>query len=196
MTKHSHRYGVGSSIFFVLDFGRASSRDIVSAHTSFYFKFSLGQGGIRYQMKRIILQEGTEIEIKLIEELNSQNARVGDPVRLRVNENIYINNDLVIREGTKVKASVTVAEKRGMLGKAGKIDFSLNSVSSINNREIPLRAVKNTEGKNRQVGVIAGTLLLSPLFLLMKGKDASIEAGKIFTAFVDDDIQLELEEQN
>jgi hypothetical protein len=69
-------------------------------------------------------------------------------------------------------------------------------VSSINNREIPLRAVKNTEGKNRQVGVIAGTLLLSPLFLLMKGKDASIEAGKIFTAFVDDDIQLELEEQN
>jgi hypothetical protein len=146
-------------------------------------------------MKSIILQEGTELEIKLIEELNSQHARVGDPVRLRVNENIYVNNVLVIREGTKVKASVTVAEKRGMLGKAGKIDFSLNSVSSINNREIPLRAVKNTEGKNRQVGVIAGTLLLSPLFLLMKGKDASIEAGKIFTAFVDDDIQLEIDEQ-
>jgi hypothetical protein len=33
------------------------------------------------------------------------------------------DNTLLIREGTKVKASVTVAEKRGMLGKAGKVDF-------------------------------------------------------------------------
>lgn len=142
-------------------------------------------------MKKIRLQEGTEIEIKLIEELDSSNARIGDPVRLRVNENIYCDNLLIIREGTKVKASVTVAEKKGMLGKAGKVDFSLNSVSTINNREIPLRAVKNNEGKNRQVGVIAGTLLLSPLFLLMKGKDIKIESGKIFTAFVDDDIDLD-----
>jgi hypothetical protein len=45
MTKHSHRYGVGSAIFFVLAFGRASSRDIVSAHTSFCLNFSLGRGG-------------------------------------------------------------------------------------------------------------------------------------------------------
>ena len=145
-------------------------------------------------MKTITLKEGTEIEIKLIEELNSQNARVGDPVRLRVNEDVYCQNTLIIREGTKVKASVTVAEKRGMLGKAGKVDFSLNSVSAINNREIPLRAVKNNEGKNRQVGVIAGTLLLSPLFLLMKGKDVTIDSGKTFIAFVDDDIQLEISE--
>jgi hypothetical protein len=145
-------------------------------------------------MKKITLLEGTEIEIKLIEELDSKNARIGDPVRLRVNEDIYCENVLTIREGTKVKASVTVAEKRGMLGKAGKVDFSLNSVSTINNREIPLRAVKNNEGKNRQVGVIAGTLLLSPLFLLMKGKDVKIEAGKIFTAFVDDDIEIEVTE--
>ena len=145
-------------------------------------------------MKTIKLKEGTEIEIKLIEELDSSNARIGDPVRLRVNEDVYSENVLIIREGTKVKASVTVAEKRGMLGKAGKVDFSLNSVSSITNREIPLRAVKNNEGKNRQVGVIAGTLLLSPLFLLMKGKDVKIEAGKIFTAFVDDDITIEISE--
>lgn len=146
------------------------------------------------KMKNIKLLEGTEIEIKLIEELDSSTARIGDPVRLRVNEDIYCDNVLLIREGTKVKASVTVAEKRGMLGKAGKVDFSLNSVTTINNREIPLRAVKNNEGKNRQVGVIAGTLLLSPLFLLMKGKDVKIEAGKIFTAFVDDDINIEIPE--
>ncbi len=44
MTKHSRRYGVGSAIFFVLAFGRASSRDIASAHTSFCIKFSLGRG--------------------------------------------------------------------------------------------------------------------------------------------------------
>ena len=146
------------------------------------------------KIKKIILTEGTEIEIKLIEELDSKNARLGDPVRLKVNEDIYCNNILIIRQGTKVKASGTVAEKRGMLGKAGKVDFSLNSIATINNREIPVRAVKSNEGKNRQVGVIAGTLLLTPLFLLMKGKDIKIEAGKIFTAFVDDDIELEISE--
>jgi predicted DNA-binding antitoxin AbrB/MazE fold protein len=145
-------------------------------------------------MKTITLGEGTEVEIKLIEELDSKNARIGDPVRLRVNEDIYCENILVIREGTKVKASVTVAEKKGMLGKPGKVDFSLNSVTSIEGREIPLRAVKNNEGKNRQVGVVAGTLLLSPLFLLMKGKDVKIEAGKIFTAFIDDDINIEIKD--
>jgi hypothetical protein len=44
MPKHSHRYGVGSAIFFVLAFGRVSSRDIVSAHTSFCL-ISLWVGG-------------------------------------------------------------------------------------------------------------------------------------------------------
>jgi hypothetical protein len=143
-------------------------------------------------MKEVVLKEGTELEIKLIEELSSQNSRVGDSVRLKLNENIYVDNTLVLREGTKIKAVVTVAEKRGMLGKAGKLDFSLNSITALNGKEIPLRAVKNSEGKNRQVGVIAGTLLLSPLFLFVKGKDVTIDAGKIFTAFVDDDVILEI----
>lgn len=145
-------------------------------------------------MKEVTLKEGTELEIKLIEELSSQNSRVGDSVRLKLNENIYLENVLVLREGTKIKAVVTVAEKRGMLGKAGKLDFSLNSITSLNGKEIPLRAVKNSEGKNRQVGVIAGTLLLSPLFLFVKGKDVTIESGKIFTAFVDDDVILEIQD--
>ena len=143
-------------------------------------------------MKEVVLKEGTELEIKLIEELSSQNSRVGDSVRLKLNENIYVDSTLVLREGTKIKAVVTVAEKRGMLGKAGKLDFSLNSITALNGKEIPLRAVKNSEGKNRHVGVIAGTLLLSPLFLFVKGKDVTIDAGKIFTAFVDDDVILEI----
>ena len=45
MTKHSHRYGVGSAIFFVLAFGRASSRDIVSGPHLLLFKFLFGSGG-------------------------------------------------------------------------------------------------------------------------------------------------------
>lgn len=54
MTKHSRRYGVGSAIFFVLAFGRASSRDIASAHTSFCIKFSLGRGYNRLNMAGVL----------------------------------------------------------------------------------------------------------------------------------------------
>ena len=51
--KHSHLNGVGTAIFFVLAFGRASSRDVVSAHTSFCLKFSLGRGWCNLYIMRL-----------------------------------------------------------------------------------------------------------------------------------------------
>lgn len=68
MTKHSRRYGVGSAIFFVLAFGRASSRDIASAHTSFCLN-SLWVGGGEFKMKIFVLF----VSLSLVTSVYSQN---------------------------------------------------------------------------------------------------------------------------
>ena len=40
--------------------------------------------------------------------------------------------------------------------------------------------------------MIAGTVLLSPLFLLMRGKDVTIEKGTALTVYVDGDREISL----
>ena len=80
------------------------------------------------------------------------------------------------------------------MGRAGHLDFSLDRVRAIDGHWIPLRYTltkKNGESHAVRTGVItAGVAVVfwpaAPVFLLMKGKDTTINKGVIFDAFTDE----------
>jgi hypothetical protein len=60
----------------------------------------------------------------------------------------------------------------------------------VGSAKVHLRGTKGGEGKSGTGGAIALSLLVSPLFLLMHGKQIKVAKGTPLHAYVSDDISL------
>ena len=81
------------------------------------------------------------------------------------------------------------------MGRAGKVDFSVEKVRAADGEYVPLRYTmqkKQGEGKGTSTGIMtAGAAVLfwpaAPFILLRKGKDVTINKGMVFELFTDQD---------
>ena len=143
--------------------------------------------------KTIIIPEGTIVKVKSLAPITSKRSTEGDVVDFAMFQDLEIDGILIIKEGALVSAFIQSAEKAKGLGKAGEIRIQFNYTKSVNGTKIPLRSTKGTlEGDGKLGGAIALAVVLSPLFLLKKGKEAKIAEGKVMEAFVSQDVKLEL----
>jgi len=137
------------------------------------------------------LPEGTEIKVRLDQALSSATAVAGDTFAISTVEEIRLPNGTVIPAGYRGKGTVTAAEKRGMLGKAGQLDVSLDYVR-IGEVRVHLRANKGGEGKSGVTTTIVLSLLITPLFLMHHGHEMVFPKGQVVTTYVDDDATIAL----
>src|SRR6476660_2161735 len=72
-----------------------------------------------------VLQRGTEVALETVREINSNDAKVGDRFDLEVRDDVKLNGRTVIPAGTRAVGEVTVAKKKGMWGKSGKLETRL-----------------------------------------------------------------------
>jgi hypothetical protein len=144
---------------------------------------------------QVTIPDGTKIRVRLEQTLSSGTADQGQAVDLSVTEAVKIGDEVVIPEGARVTGTVTLAQEKRHMGRAGKLDFSIDRVRATDGEWVPLRYTlnKNTGGSHAvSTGVItAGAAVLfwpaAPAFLLMKGKDVTINKGVVFEAFTDRD---------
>ena len=143
------------------------------------------------------IPKGTKIPLAFASDFSSKTAYKGEPVPLITAENIILNDVVVIPAGTKVKAFVTVARKAGNMGRAGKLEFTVESVETLNGAEIPLQYIKSATGENDvggSVAVIAAVSIIGGFF--MKGKNINIGAGTQFEVEVSEDADLKASLEN
>jgi hypothetical protein len=130
--------------------------------------------------------------VRLNRSVSSADAKVGEPVDFDVVEDILVSGAVVIQRGSKVLATVTEAQPKGLMGKAGKLNVSLDHARSVLGEKIALRAVKENErGGSGNLGSLATSVVTAPLLLFMKGKDVTIPKGTEVTAYVHGDIRLD-----
>ncbi len=122
-----------------------------------------------------ILSEGTEVTIKLMQDLTSKKANVGDIVDFETTEPIVLNSKVVVPVGSKVTGKVTEASPRKMAGKQGMLSFSIDYLHLPNGKTVKLLGDQKGKGKNKAGAAIAEAVILTPLFLLKKGKDMKFE---------------------
>jgi hypothetical protein len=84
------------------------------------------------------------------------------------------------------------------LGKAGKLDITIDFARTVSGEKIALRAVKQTSGKTSTAAmtgaIVASGILFfpaAPFFLFLKGKDTKIPKGTEVTAYVNGDASLD-----
>jgi len=146
-----------------------------------------------------VLQDGTPIKLRFGTTVSSQTAHVGDSVDLEVLEEVTVGSTVVIQKGASALASVTEAQSKRSMGRAGKLDINIDYVRLADGEKAALRAVKDVKGGGHQgamTGAMVATSLIffpaAPLFLFMHGKDISIPKGTEITAFVSGDMPIAL----
>ncbi len=140
-----------------------------------------------------MIPDGTKLRVKLDQTITSATADEGQSVELSVTENVKAGDLVVIPEGARVTGTITVAVPKRRMGRAGKLDFSIDRVRAADGEWIPLRYTLNKKsGESHAVrtGVLtAGAAVVfwpaAPVFLLMHGKDVTINKGVIFDVFTD-----------
>jgi hypothetical protein len=134
--------------------------------------------------------DATPIRLSLSESISSATNEVDDPVRFEVTEDVKIGDFLAIPKGSTAVGHVVEVEPKRRLGRAGKLNFSIDHVKAVDGSNIRLRASSARKGDDKSGTVIVGTVLLSPLFLIMRGKDVNIAKGTSLMAYVDGDREV------
>lgn len=139
---------------------------------------------------KVYLSKGTVINVQLLQNLSSGENNAGDVIQFEVAEPVIVGNTVLVQKGAKVTGRVTLAEGRKGMGKAGKLDFTIDYLAMPNGKNIKLTTELKTNGKNKTGAAIAQAVLLTPLFLLKKGKNVKFDKGHLFAAFVDEDVAM------
>lgn len=145
------------------------------------------------------LLDGTPIKLRLSETISSAEAKVGQEIPFEVVEDVSVDQVVVLPKGASAIATVTDADHKKSMGRAGKLNISISYARLKDQEKVALRAVKDSKGGGH-VGAMTGAMVATaivffpaaPLFLFMKGKDVTIPQGTEITAFVEGDMHLDM----
>jgi hypothetical protein len=154
--------------------------------------FLISTSPLTAQQSKIKVPDGTIIRLSLNDALSSATNQVDDPIHFEVTEDVKVGEVVAISKGTTATGHVVEVQPKRRMGRAGKLNFSVDYVKAPDGNNIRLRASSKREGEEKSGTVIVGTVLLSPLFLIMRGKDITIPKGTQFNAYVDGDREIAL----
>lgn len=149
--------------------------------------------------KGFVLEDATPVKLRINRTISSGDAKLGDTVDFEVLQDISVNGTLVIPKSGLAFATVTEAQSKRRMGRAGKLDINIDYVKLVSGDKAALRAVKEVKGGSHTVGMTAGIVATSlvffpaaPFFLFMHGKDITIPKGTEITAYVNGDMKLDI----
>jgi hypothetical protein len=145
------------------------------------------------------LMDGTPIKLRLAQTISSADAKVGQEIPFEVVEEVKVDDLVVLPKGTTAIGTVTEANPKKSMGRAGKLNLSISYARLSDQEKVALRAVKDSKGGGH-VGAMTGAIVATsivffpaaPLFLFVHGKDITIPQGTEITAFVEGDMHLDL----
>jgi hypothetical protein len=142
---------------------------------------------------QVVIPDGTKIRLRLDQTLSSATAEEGQSVELSVAEGIKVDGVMVVKEGARATGTVVMAQEKRRMGRAGKLDFSVDRVRAVNGEWLPVRYTmtkKTGDSKAVSTGIItAGVAVVfwpaAPFVLLRHGKDTTVNKGMAFDVFIE-----------
>jgi PEGA domain len=145
------------------------------------------------------LLDGTPVKLRLSQTISSSDAKVGQEIPFEVVEEVKVDDTIVLPKGAVAIATVTEADHKKTMGRAGKLNISISYARLSDQEKVALRAVKDSKGGGH-VGAMTGAIVATsivffpaaPLFLFIHGKDVTIPQGTEISAFVEGDMHLDM----
>ena len=145
-----------------------------------------------------VLRTGTEVPLRLSEELTTQGKklRVGQRFRLETAEPVIVQGVTVIPVGSPAVGEVTDVRNKGMWGKSGQLGARVLYVT-VNGRQIRLSGAFDDKGVAGGIGAAAvSAIVFLPAGFFMTGTSARVPLGTSVKAFIDEDVPLALATAN
>jgi len=138
-----------------------------------------------------VLRAGTEVPLRMLETVNSNNRslREGARVRLEVAQPIMLGGAVVIPAGSPATAEITEVRRKGMWGKSGRIEARVLNVR-VGDRLIRLSGTFDDKGVTGTAGVVTSIALVPLAGFFVTGTSANIPAGSGVKAFLDEDLRI------
>jgi hypothetical protein len=140
------------------------------------------------------LPDGTRIAVRTVERLSSATLKDSDPVTFAVLEDVVVDGEVVIKQGTTVRGTIVDAEAKRRMGRAGKLQYAVNETKAVDHSVVRLRAVQERKGDSNVTSTTVTTVAVgvfvpvaAPFFLLRKGHDIVVPEGTRIDTFVDGD---------
>lgn len=173
-----------------------SSRRIQSADTSTTYG------------KPVTLHEGEIVRLRLMDPISSKDNQEGDKIRLEASEDLFIDGRLAIAAGSPANGEVmAIRQKRGVVH--AELVCRLGYVKAVDGQWVPLRSIVSrnpaglkalgegenvfsSSGSETETDIASGltAFFFLPFYPLLKGRDAVLEAGTIFEAYVARDVKI------
>ena len=97
------------------------------------------------------------MRLRLDQTLNPATAEEGQSVELSVAEGIAVDGVTVLKEGARATGTIVMAQEKRRMGRAGKLDFSVDRVRAVNGEWLPVRYTmtkKQGDSKAVSTGII------------------------------------------
>ena len=145
--------------------------------------FSIGQNKVD-STKFMKLEEGTIIVVKSMSNISSKTINYGESLDFACADDIFVNDKLIFKKNTIIKAKVDKVNRAKLLGNEGDLEIKFNSLNAIDGQEIPIEAVYGKlKGSNITSTAVNLSIFFSPLFLLLKGKEIKIPIGSTMEVY-------------
>jgi hypothetical protein len=140
------------------------------------------------------LPDGTRIAVRTMEPLSSATLKDGSQVTFAVVEDVVVDGEVIIKQGTPVRGTIVDAQAKRRMGRAGKLQYTVNETKAVDRTTIRLRALQDRKGDSNVTSTAVTTVAVgvfvpvaAPFFLLRKGHDIVVPEGTRVDTFVDGD---------
>lgn len=135
------------------------------------------------------LPAGTTVYAELTQTVTSHRDRtaVGDVIEARVWQDVVVDDQTLIAEGSELLLRVAHVEKSKILGRRGHLVLEAISAEAVDGTQVRLAGHQHRGGKGRKA--ITGVLAVAVAwpFLFIRGKHAKAPAGTVIETWVDEE---------
>lgn len=152
--------------------------DIVSFYKYPSMKISSNAGG------KSKLDAHTPIVIRATETITTKDIVSGGEIKFSVLTDVKDSyGNILIKAGSPVTAQISFAKSKEMLGRSGELTVTDFHATAVDGTYIPLSGSISAKPEDKMTTSIVLSVLICPLFLLMKGDEAQLTAGTTKTVY-------------
>lgn len=124
--------------------------------------------------RKVVLTEGTEITLRMAQDISSRTARPGEPIELVLATDLKVGDAVVAKEGARALGEVVKAKRPDFWGEAGVVSIRVHFLR-VGDQKVEIRGALGSAGTR---------------YVVIRGSQAIIKAGTVAKAFVAADVEV------
>ncbi len=124
--------------------------------------------------KMVLLPEGSEVSLKMAQDISSRAAKPGEPIELTLMEDLKVGDVVVAMAGARALGEVVQAKKPDYWGEAGEVSIRVHFLR-VGNQKVEVRGAAGSAGVR---------------YIMIRGSQGIIKTGTPVKAFVAADVEV------